>query len=137
MSTEKYTIREFNFEDVCERALKVLNSTKQKDLADSLGISPGDLANRKKREAIPYDKLVLFADSRSVSLDWLLTGKGSMYRDSPTTGAALTPEQQALLTLFNDLSASDQREILHDAEKKKRLDDLEQQVATLLTGTKK
>lgn len=130
-------MRNFSAEKVLERLKGVLNASSDSALARALDTTPQTISSWKARDSVPYAKCVSLAEEEGLSLDWLLTGQGTMYRDKTSTGVDLTPEQQALLTLFNDLAASDQREILHDAEKKKRLSELEQQVAELMTGAKK
>lgn len=150
MSREKLTNSESTFDEVVTRVQKAIGADTQREVAESLGMSTGDFANRKKRGRVPLDRLAEFASSRSVSLDWLLTGEGEMYRTprigdayaaAPKPGDALkaarfgktagdsavqlTPRQQAVLELFESLAEDDQREILRDAEEKKRLSELE------------
>lgn len=126
-----------NINNRLKEALKDLNLSIT-DAAKAAKIPYRSMQNYLRGEREPgAEALTSISEQLGISIDWLLTGQGTMYRDKTSTGVDLTPEQQALLTLFNDLAASDQREILHDAEKKKRLSELEQQVAELMTGAKK
>lgn len=133
MSTDKSTIRELDFSEVIERLKIVLNVATQASVAEAMGMSTGDLANRKKRNKIPHDRIYEVASSRNVSIDWLLTGKGFMKRDilSEASNDHLSPRQRAVLTMFESLSEGDQREILKDVEEKKRLGELEARVREL------
>lgn len=133
MSRDKSTIRELNFSEVIERLKLALNVTTQADVAKAMGMSTGDLANRKKRNKIPHDRIYEVASSRNVSLDWLLTGKGFMKTNIPTEASNdhLSPRQRAVLDMFESLTEDQQREILRDVEEKKRLAELEARVREL------
>jgi hypothetical protein len=132
MSTQKTTNREISFDDVMERAKLIAGVSTWRDLADVLGISSGDLANRKKRRALPHDRLIDLVNSREASMDWLLTGEGSMYRSAPMAPMPiLTTREEAVLAMFRALDEDAQREIQQVAEEKKRLRDVEQQIKEL------
>lgn len=132
MQQQKTTIKESLFDAVTERMQQVLNTDKQKDVADALGISPGDFGNRKKREKLPYEQIVEWASKRNVNINWLFTGSGEIHKEtSNLQEQALSSKEKALLELFKELSDEDQREICQDAAEKKRLADLEQQVKEL------
>lgn len=84
------------------------------------------------------ESIVTIGSQLGISVDWLLTGEGSMFRYGGATGVAEPaqaqagdPREQALLTLFRELGEEDQREIQHAAEEKKRLKRLEQRIAEL------
>ena len=80
------------------------------------------------------DALVSISSHMGISIDWLLTGEGAMYKSAPPTHQqqpALTPKERALLEMFKELSEKDQREICRDAEEKKRLADMELQLKAM------
>lgn len=76
--------KEFAFEAVADRMKVATGCANDAQLAKFLGISTGDLANRKSRNAIPWDRYLKVCVSLSVSVDWLLTGIGPMKRDVQT-----------------------------------------------------
>jgi hypothetical protein len=78
MSSEKLSNRVISFSDVIERAVAIAGVKNQSELAEYLGMSSGDMSNRKKRGSLPYDRLVGLALSRNVSLDWLIMGEGEI-----------------------------------------------------------
>lgn len=83
------------------------------------------------------DALVAIGTHLSISMDWLLTGKGAMQRGEGQENAqspALTPRETAMLALFNELDEDAQREIHAAAEEKKRLIDMEKRISRLEAG---
>ncbi len=68
-----------------------------------------------------------------VSIDWLLTGNGEMWRTvkPKSNELKLDPKEEALLTIFNELGEDDQREICRLAEDKKRQHDMIKQIEEL------
>jgi len=70
-----------------------------------------------------------------LSLDWLLTGDGAMYRGSAgaTVGAPVfDPQEEAVLTLFRSLGDAGKRDVQSVAEEKKRLMDVERRLKELM-----
>lgn len=117
---------------VLERLKTVLGASNDSELSRITNVNRQTLGNWKGRNSIPYSLCVQISEEHGVSLDWLLTGTGSMYKDaSGPQGTILTPQEAALLELFKGLSEKDQREICQDAAEKKRLTDLERQVKDL------
>ncbi len=49
-------------------------------VARVLGVTPQALSNYKKRGEMPTDLVLRFADIHGLSVDWLISGKGEMYR---------------------------------------------------------
>ncbi len=56
-------------------------------IARALGVTPQAFSSYKKRGSIPSDLILKFADMIGLSVDWLITGEGEMYKQ---TGAATT-----------------------------------------------
>lgn len=85
------------------------------------------------REPRP-DALITIGSQLGISIDWLLTGEGSMLRVEGAIAAPIVPDnprEEALLALFRELDEGGQREIQSAAEEKKRLSTLEQRLADL------
>ena len=49
-------------------------------VARVLGVTPQALSNYKKRGEMPTDLVLRFANIYGLSVDWLITGKGNVYR---------------------------------------------------------
>lgn len=125
-------MRTVSVDEVLERLKLVLGEASDSGLARAIGGTPQTISSWRQRNSIPYSKCVEISQSAGVSLDWLLTGTGNMYKDaSGPQGTILTPQEAALLELFKGLSEKDRREICQDAAEKKRLTDLERQVKDL------
>jgi len=54
-------------------------------IARSLGVTPQAMSSCKKRDELPSAMIFKFADIFGLSLDWLLTGQGEMYRPNRAT----------------------------------------------------
>ena len=130
---------------VLDRLLAVYGVKNDNQLSDALGIKRSTVGNWRSRDSVPYSLCVSTSVERGVSLDWLITGKGSMLPsskspDAAESAAAYSNREQAILALFRELGEEDQREIQHAAEEKKRLKSLEQRLAELeavVTGINK
>ncbi len=64
-------------------------------VARVLGVTPQALSNYKKRGEMPTDLVLRFADIHSLSVDWLISGKGEMYRfgGAPGDGYVMAAEE--------------------------------------------
>lgn len=116
--------------------LKILTKTDtDTGLAGALGISPQTLSSWKSRESTPYAICVDLAESRKVSLDWILMGEGSDTPiESPNQGSDLqefTRAEAEMVELFRELSEADQRVLRTAVEEKIRLKGLERMVDDL------
>lgn len=65
---------------IADRIKKLKGVQSDSDVAELLGMSRTAFAERKRRDSIPYEELVRFAEQESISVDWLLTGEGEMLR---------------------------------------------------------
>lgn len=70
-----------------------------KDVAKVLGISQMNFATMKKRNKIPFDELLNFCASRSISINWILYGQ------SPESLIEAT-NKFYIVKYFNDINAS-------------------------------
>lgn len=127
MSSNKFTDRERHFEEVIARLKRAIKAENDARIAEELGLSGSGFANIKKRSSLPYERLEQICNSRNVSMDWLLTGEGSMWRHDPPADKQMA----ALMELVAALSPEQRREICSVAEEKKRLNDLERAIAEL------
>ncbi len=56
-------------------------------VARTLGVTPQALSNYKKRGEMPTDLVLRFANIYGLSVDWLITGEGEMYKGGRGDGA--------------------------------------------------
>ena len=133
MSSDKFTDRERRFEVVMARLKQAVKAENDAQIAEELGLSSSGFANIKKRGSLPYERLERICNSRNVSMDWLLTGDGLMWRNEPADR-----QMSALMALISALPPEQRREICAVAEEKERLNQLERAVAELrATATKR
>lgn len=130
-------------EVVLARLKQVFSVSSDVALCEALSVSPQTLSSWKSRNKIPYANCVEVSTQRNVSLDWLLTGRGTMYltsnqvenKDCAQCAQQVTDEmtlrEKKLLELFRVLPAEEQKNILLDAEKGQRLNELEREVKEL------
>lgn len=119
---------------VLERLMTVFSVESDSELARKLGVNRQTLGSWRSRKSIPYALCVNVSESEGVSLDWLLTGEGSMLRagsEAVSETAAINPQEEAILELFRSLGEAGRREIQIAAEEKKRLMDVEQRLKDL------
>ena len=116
-------------QDVLTR-LKLITGTKtDASLSSALQISPQTLSSWKGRDSTPYSLCVDIAQTRGISLDWLLLGEGPVLRHTLTASADDTQEsktrENTVLALWRLLNEDDRRAIQHALEEKWRLRDME------------
>lgn len=99
---------------------------KWSELAKATGLTPSTLQGIKEGKDPRGNTLLRISDALNVSIDWLLTGQGTMYRDTVQAEENLTHRHTSLLQLFDALDEKQQREILTVAEEKERLNKMEQ-----------
>jgi transcriptional regulator with XRE-family HTH domain len=106
-----------------------------KEASEVVGIPYRTLQNYLLGEREPNAKaMAAIRTHLGISLDWLLTGEGSMCLGvSGSSPVAQTANQQeeAILELFRSLGEAGKREIQSAAEEKKRLMDVEQRLKDL------
>jgi len=106
--------------EVLERLSQVLGVDSDSSLSKELGVPRTTLSSWKNRDSVPYEQCIDIAKKCGVSLDWLLTGEGSMYKEQalPSLPVKLTTE------LMEGLDDDQKREIYTVIEEKKRLNRL-------------
>lgn len=75
-----HEMKTFSSQEVILRLKKALNISTDIELANYLGISKSTLSNWKARNTL--DLPLLFSLCEQISIDWLLTGKGEMLKNS-------------------------------------------------------
>lgn len=117
-----------------DRLHEVFGVKNDNQLGDALQVNRSTLGNWRSRDSVPYTICVDVALERGVSLDWLLTGEGAMYRENignAPAESADSPREQAMLALWRELDEDAQRDIQRHAEDKKRLKNMEMQLQEL------
>lgn len=122
---------------ISERLRSVLDAKglSIKQAADIIGIPYRTLQNYLLDEREPNAKAMSALRTHlGISVDWLLTGEGSMFPDARGEVAqakASNKQEEAILELFRSLGEAGKREIQSAAEEKKRLMDVEQRLKDL------
>jgi hypothetical protein len=100
-------------------------------LSSALQISPQTLSSWKGRDSTPYSICIDIAQTRGISLDWLLLGEGPILRHVESNTTDVTQRENTILALWRLLNEDDQRAIQNALEEKRRLRDLELKLAEL------
>lgn len=69
-----------NYSDIIERMRWAGKLKNDSAVARVLGVTPQALSNYKKRGEMPTDLVLKFANIYGLSVDWLISGEGEMYR---------------------------------------------------------
>ena len=95
-----------DFDKIIKRIKEVRKLTYDSEVANLLGYTKNAFAERKRRNSIPHDKLYILCERENINIDWLLSGEGPQYKESPgqTKGwsgevvkyVGLLPEEQEL-----------------------------------------
>jgi len=64
-----------NFINIMDRLKYLLKVHSDSALAEMLALSQSTFAERKKRNSIPYDKIISLCEKRGLSTDWLFYGE--------------------------------------------------------------
>jgi len=94
MSREKFSDSEVFF--IVKRAMEAFGCKRKKDLANLFGILPQDMTGRIKRGTI-VNLIEKEAYKRNVNFDYILTGEGEQYADSPLADDILETKQIPIL----------------------------------------
>lgn len=119
---------------VLDRLQIVYEVKNDSQLCDSIDTPRATLGNWRNRDSVPYSLCVSVAESKGISLDWLLTGEGAMHRGTDEVRSVEpvnSPKEEAILALFRSLDENGQRDIQSAAEEKKRLKDMAQQLTEI------
>ncbi|MBF0602180.1 MAG: helix-turn-helix transcriptional regulator [Nitrospirae bacterium] len=69
---------------ILSRVEDYLKNNENKFVADKIGVAPQTVSSWKKRGDMPSASAIEFAERESLSLDWLLTGRGPMRVETET-----------------------------------------------------
>jgi len=72
-------------EKILDRLYNVLKIKNDTEFANKYDIKRNTISTWKKRDSVPYKLLELISQNENLSLDWLLTGKGSIYLNDSNT----------------------------------------------------
>jgi len=122
-------LRSKKSQDVLARLKQITGTKTDASLSSALKISPQTLSSWKGRDSTPYSICVEIAQTRGISLDWLLLGEGPIQRPAPTgalkSSQESTTRENTILALWRLLDEDDRCAIQNALEEKRRLRDLE------------
>lgn len=91
----------------------------QKEVADKAGIKPQTLNNLITRDSARADIQILLKICKALSIDMSVFDEDALeefYQDHPTTRSELSPRQERIVKLFNELTEAQQDNIIGRAE---------------------
>ncbi|WP_449104858.1 helix-turn-helix domain-containing protein [Pseudomonas mohnii] len=120
---------------VLTRLKQITGTTSDASLSSALQVSPQTLSSWKGRDSTPYSICVDIAQTRGISLDWLLLGEGPVLRPAPAQSSEESQDnatrENTILALWRLLNEEDRRAIQHALEEKRRLRDMELQLSEM------
>lgn len=122
---------EFIFTEVIDRLKKALQIKADYELAERLNMKATSFNSRKKANSLPYEEILLLANSENLNIDWLLTGNGQMLKSDATENAVVPIRAKQFAEIFQFLNAKQQEEIFAVIEEKKRINALENVVGNM------
>ena len=84
-----------SYDQITERMRSQTNLKNDSAIAKVLGITPQALSNYKKRGKMPTSLIIKFADKYGLSVDWLISGFGSIKRPTAGSDALIAAEVTA------------------------------------------
>ncbi|MCH5051181.1 helix-turn-helix domain-containing protein [Pectobacterium aquaticum] len=108
-----------------------------KELSEKVGIPYRSLQNYLRGEREPNtEALIAIGTQMSISIDWLLTGRGLMRIDEmpcapESSEQTFSQSDIKLLELMSQLDPDVRRDLLRGAEEKQRIIDMEKQLTEL------
>ena len=105
--------------EVIDRILTALNFNNDSELCRVLKINRATLGNWRIRDSVPYSLCVNIAETKNISLDWLLTGEGEMLKGERAANDAvsITPEEAQYLRWLRNMLPEQKKDTLALAEK--------------------
>lgn len=128
---------ECEFENIMSRLKKAVNAKSNNELAMMLGLSSSGFANLKKRNSVPYDRILEVLKSHNVSMDWLLTGEGEMLKSrviekKPIEKPLHEDEQtQRMIRMFTKLGESERQDVFCATERIHKISEIERELREL------
>lgn len=116
-------------QDVLARLKQITGTKTDASLSSALNISPQTLSSWKGRDSTPYSICIDIAETRGISLDWLLLGEGPVLRPAPNesldSSQEATTRENTIIELWRLLDEDDRCAIQNALLEKRRLRDLE------------
>ena len=97
---------EYTFDGVMTRLKTLSGVSNDGQLAEKIGLSGSAYANLKKRDSLPYEKIIALAITYKVNLHWLFTGESEPYINKMafTASFAQDTNQQKIISLLIGLT---------------------------------
>lgn len=79
--------KKFNIHEIISRIKKIKNVRSDGEVAAILGVGGTAVSNYKTSGNIPFERLTVFCENESISIDWLIRGEGEpQFRYNPSLG---------------------------------------------------
>ncbi len=99
-----------NAQEIIHRLSEALGTKTDADMAIQLGVSKSTISNWKARNTVPYEQCMEVTKREFLSLNWLLTGEGPMYRDGSGEEAEAEPVEGMLEWLQDWWDKADEKQ---------------------------
>ncbi|MDD5227323.1 MAG: helix-turn-helix transcriptional regulator [Methylococcales bacterium] len=116
---------EISAENVITRLKQLLNVKTDLELAEILGVSKPTISAWRQRNSVPHTICIQIAQEKNVSLDWLLTGEGTMLKGGGANDSILDGKAKKMLEMYLSLDDRRQQEVFSAVEDKKFICDMQ------------
>ncbi|POZ50677.1 helix-turn-helix domain-containing protein [Methylovulum psychrotolerans] len=116
---------------VLDRLQQALSVESDSELSREIGINRATLGNWRNRNSIPYSLCINICEKENLSIDWLLTGEGEMFRQKSMASDNWT-DNEMIASMLELLNEHQKREVFSVIKEKMRLNELELSIRKLL-----
>lgn len=116
MSTKK--VEKSQFEEVVGRLMTALVVENEYNVAESLGFKKDTFSARKKRGALPVDKIRLLCADRGINFNWVMTGAGDLTEGLPSREGPISRDDAILEFVLSMEKTPELRLLLNDLKNK-------------------
>jgi hypothetical protein len=112
---------------VLDRLQQALSVESDSELSRKIGINRATLGNWRNRNSIPYSLCINICEKENLSIDWLLTGEGEMFRQK-----SIASDNKIISLMLECLNEHQKLEVFYMIKEKMRLNELEFSIKKLL-----
>jgi uncharacterized protein with gpF-like domain len=104
-------------DSVITRLKQLFNVKTDQKLGENLTVSKTTISTWRQRNSVPYSLCIQLAQEKNLSLDWLLTGEGQMFRAGNNDDMSLNREEKDFIKMIRSMNEEQKKDAYETAEK--------------------